>query len=141
MTMTQMFLKGVMLGVLMKIRYVFALALIILLSLAGCARQQPGTPEAIPAPISDEDYNTCTADEDCICKGIHPNQQRCFIGNKAYYEAKVDKREDCPASDFCKGPDGNLVIKCLGGRCIQMPECSFDLECGEERRCVKNKCV
>ncbi|NIO44072.1 MAG: hypothetical protein GTN36_00760 [Candidatus Aenigmarchaeota archaeon] len=61
--------------------------------------------------VVDESY--CNFDEDCAC-GIHKETSDCFYGNKAY----VDTSQQCP--DFCTGIAGNLIIKCVNNKCIQV---------------------
>lgn len=91
--------------------------------------------------LAGKPYNYCDQDSDCICRGVEKLRNVCFIGNKRYYETHIDPDEPCPASDFCNGPEGELVIRCIANQCMQMPECSFDPECGEGHRCVSNRCI
>ena len=81
----------------------------------------------------------CEIDDDCTCGGIDLRDGRCFIGNKLYYENYVDKKKECP--DFCTGIDGNLKVRCVDSKCIQMYGCLVDADCDTGQRCKNNKCL
>ena len=59
----------------------------------------------------------CEMDEDCVCGGVDMERSLCFIGNKDYYAKHIDSDKPCPAEDFCEGPNGGLMIKCINNRC------------------------
>ena len=63
------------------------------------------------------DKRYCEEDSDCVCGGFDVDGT-CFLGNRLYYEAYVDKSGVCP--DFCGGFRGNLQIKCVDNRCTQV---------------------
>lgn len=122
--------------------------LILLLILAGllvlgCAGKIPlGAGKEAPSEEAwDKPHDYCVEDSDCICKGLDDKRHLCFIGNKEYYDLFIDKTKECPAKDYCTGPEGNLAIKCVDSKCLQMYECLTSSECGEGMKCVKNKCV
>ena len=121
----------------MKKTILSIIIIISLLILSGCA---PGkfTPQGTPSKAEIENMEVCTTDSDCICGGMDANTERCFLGNKDYYENYVDKSKDCP--DFCSGIAGNLVTRCVDKRCMQVFECIADTDCAEGERCVQNNC-
>ncbi|MBW2967585.1 hypothetical protein KY362_03800 [Candidatus Woesearchaeota archaeon] len=92
--------------------------LTLLILLTACTAQTTPEKRMVVKQEHTESADYCEQDSDCICKGVHDGM--CFIGNKAYYERYVDKGSECPVEDFCEGPYGNMVIKCVG-RCMQMP--------------------
>jgi eight-cysteine-cluster-containing protein len=103
----------------------------------GCVpspRPAPGTPAA---PATEASIDSCSSDSDCVCGGVEKSTGRCFLGNREYYEKNVDKSKQCP--DFCSGIAGNLVVRCVDDKCIQMYECIADSECGGGK-CVNNRC-
>lgn len=111
-------------------------ALILLtLTLAGCSTEEK---EKKKTEVKLDAFDQCEEDEDCICGGVDERTGRCFLGNKLYYENYVDKSEQCP--DFCGGPDGNMVVRCVDNRCVQMYECLVDGDCEEGQRCKNNRC-
>ncbi|HII72717.1 TPA: eight-cysteine-cluster domain-containing protein [Candidatus Woesearchaeota archaeon] len=105
----------------------------------GCGAKEPvaddgKSPAEIPAdPLS------CSSDADCVCGGVDKNTQRCFLGNKAYYDRYVDKEKACP--DFCGGLDGSMIVRCVDKQCVQMYECLTDMECEQGERCKGNRCI
>ena len=106
------------------------LMILALLMIAGCSQGK----ELPTGQIVGKDY--CEVDANCICDGTDPDGG-CFIGNKEYYNKHVDKSKDCP--DFCKGISGNLVVKCIDNRCVQVFECIIDTDC-DSGICEYNKC-
>ena len=117
--------------------------LVSILLLIGCASEVQTDVQAptklVPSEQDLENREYCTEDTDCICGGIDPATGGCFIGSRSYYENYVDKDSTCP--DFCTGIAGNLAIKCVDNKCIQMYECIMDSECEEGESCVSNRCV
>ncbi|MBW2972620.1 hypothetical protein KY359_06290 [Candidatus Woesearchaeota archaeon] len=89
---------------------------LLILFLTACSTQT--VPEYDSTAEPDISPYACNTDDDCICKGVYDN--KCFIGNKDFYEKFVDKKLDCPAPDYCSGPYGNMVVRCVG-KCTQMP--------------------
>lgn len=86
-----------------------------------------------------ESKTFCSIDDDCVCGGKDKDGS-CFLGNKNYYEANVDKNSQCP--DFCGGIGSNLEVKCVENQCKQLvkedkvkapqdtkTECTKDSEC------------
>ena len=59
----------------------------------------------------------CIADSDCVCGGGDTDTGQCYLGNKIYYEMKVNKSFTC--ADFCGGIGGSLVVKCVEYQCRQ----------------------
>ena len=59
----------------------------------------------------------CEKDSDCVCGGFDVDGS-CFLGNKLYYNAYVDKTGICP--DFCGGFHGSLQLKCVDNKCTQV---------------------
>jgi eight-cysteine-cluster-containing protein len=117
--------------------------LLTLLLLTACA-QTPLTKGGQTPPATTEkpavtDKLVCSIDEDCICQGTDKTTGNCYMGNKQYYDANVDKTKDCP--DFCTGIAGNMMIKCIDNRCTQTFGCVIDDECDEGKRCVNNRCA
>ncbi|MFC1723226.1 hypothetical protein ACFL0V_03740 [Nanoarchaeota archaeon] len=110
--------------------------LLISVFLFGCG-SEPDVELEVEDSVKPE-MNTCTVDQDCVCGGVVKDTGKCFIGGKNYYEKYVDKDQNCP--DFCSGLDGNLVVKCVRGKCMQMYECIMDIDC-EKGRCLNNRCV
>lgn len=55
----------------------------------------------------------CSQDQDCSC-GTHIETGECFYGNKNY----VNTSQQCP--DFCTGISGDLDIKCVNEKCVQV---------------------
>lgn len=104
--------------------------LVLMFALMGCDRAEITSSDEIVA----KDY--CEIDADCICDGQDPDGG-CFLGNKEYYKKYVDKSEDCP--NFCTGVAGNMVVRCIDNKCVQMFECLTDAECSDGS-CVENKC-
>ena len=93
----------------------------------------------LPVPDSSKvDRISCSVDADCVCGGVDSATGNCFLGNRAYYRRYVDKSADC--SSFCSGAEGNLVVRCVDGKCIQVMECLTDADCGTGV-CMNNKCV
>jgi hypothetical protein len=117
-------------------RLFVAFLLVIAVFLLGCATQQvPADKPAktsVPAAI-----DSCKLDSDCVCGGIDRTTGMCFMGNKEYYDKNVDKSKQCP--DFCTGIAGNLVVRCIDNKCIQMFECLTDADC-ESGSCRGNRC-
>ncbi len=123
-------------------KYISIIMIIIaLISLVGCSTEQKLTDKDDTKIDSDAQLliDSCTSDSDCICGGIDKNTDRCFMGNKDYYDKYVDKSKDCP--DFCTGIEGNLVMKCIDGKCIQMYECLVDKDCNADQMCINNRCT
>lgn len=60
----------------------------------------------------------CTKDTDCICNGINPKDNSCYLGNKIYYDKFIKNNQTCP--DFCTGIAGNLKIVCTLNKCTQI---------------------
>jgi eight-cysteine-cluster-containing protein len=118
----------------MKRVFIVSLVLIIL-ALSGCSKPQTAGPGSPSTPAADP--NSCTVDSDCVCGGVNKDSGACFLGNKDYYEKNVDKSRQCP--DFCSGIAGNLVVKCVDSRCIQMYGCLTDIDC-KGSKCVRNRC-
>ncbi|MFC1741309.1 hypothetical protein ACFL3V_02120 [Nanoarchaeota archaeon] len=123
----------------MKKTILAAIIIVCLLLLAGCKGPATPTKSVPPSKPEVESKDSCTDDIDCICGGIDKQSGTCFIGNKGYYEKYVDKGKSCP--DFCTGIAGNLAVKCVDSRCIQMFECIMDSECDEGKKCMHNKCA
>ncbi len=116
-------------------RIVVSVCVILVLVLAGC-----GNDKVEPVKTGEElKPDWCIADSDCVCGGVDKQTERCFLGNKEYYEKHVDKGKTCP--DFCGGIDGNLEVRCVDNRCTQMYGCLDDMDCQEGQKCVKNRCV
>ena len=113
------------------IRNMGIISLVVLaLGIIGCGNAETTSSNEIVA----KDH--CEIDSDCICGGKDPDGG-CFLGNKDYYNKYVDKSEDCPG--FCTGVAGNIVVRCIDSKCVQMFECLTDAECFGGR-CVDNKC-
>ncbi|MFQ5474740.1 MAG: eight-cysteine-cluster domain-containing protein [Candidatus Nanoarchaeia archaeon] len=107
----------------------FLASILLLVFLIGC------TTETGPVKVpTDKGY--CEDDSDCICGGKDVDGS-CFLGNRAYYDANVDKKQGCP--DFCAGIAGNLKASCVNNKCTQTFECLTDEEC--DGTCVNNKCI
>ena len=70
--------------------------------------------EFAPCPERGSDY--CEVDDDCICDGYDPKADKCFVGNRQYYEFFVDKERDCP--DFCTGIAGDRGVRCVENKCV-----------------------
>ena len=60
----------------------------------------------------------CETVDDCACDGFDTKNNACFVGNKKYYDAYVNKTQDCP--DFCTGIAGNLITKCIKNKCVNV---------------------
>lgn len=60
----------------------------------------------------------CDKDSDCVCVGIDPKDNSCYLGNKIYYDKFISNNNTCP--DFCDGIAGNLQIKCISNKCTQV---------------------
>lgn len=111
---------------------------LLLLALAiGCVPSPKPAPATPPVPGAGASVDSCSADSDCICGGIDKSTGRCFLGSKDYYDKNVDKSKQCP--DFCSGIAGNLVVKCVDNKCMQMYQCITDAECSGGK-CVNNRC-
>lgn len=91
------------------------ITLAFLFLLTACSTQT--LPEYDSSADPDISPNSCNTDTDCICKGVYDG--KCFIGNKDFYEKYIDKKVDCPAPNYCAGPYGDMVIRCVG-KCVQM---------------------
>ncbi|HIH42853.1 TPA: eight-cysteine-cluster domain-containing protein [Candidatus Woesearchaeota archaeon] len=92
----------------------------LILILASCETpKRPVVPikANLTQPSTEESKTFCSLDSDCICGG-KDNDGSCFLGNKNYYEANVDKETQCP--DFCGGIASNLEVKCVENKCKQM---------------------
>ncbi len=87
-----------------------------LLFLAACAvvPSQPKEPQP-PAGNMLDDPLLCNVDADCVCGGIDPKTDNCFVGNKLYDSKYVDHSRDC--ADFCTGIAGHLETKCVDHKC------------------------
>lgn len=126
----------------MKKMTLFAFSVLAIL-LLGCASIE-SPPNEIPktnAPTqSDLDSMlVCSSDSDCICDGFDENKDRCYLGNTDYYNKYVNKSRDCP--DFCTGIAGNLAVKCVDSRCMQMLGCLTDSDCDKGEKCSQNRCL
>jgi eight-cysteine-cluster-containing protein len=114
-----------------------------LLLLTACTTQTSPTPtspsDTEPSRSELAKADSCTTDSDCICGGMDPFRERCFLGNKDYYDKYVDKSQDCP--DFCTGIAGNLATKCVDNKCIQLYECLTPSDCDKGENCISNKCT
>ena len=119
----------------MKTRLIIIFLIILALTL-GCAKPDTAPEEQVPG-IDSNDKAFCSSDDDCICGGIDTDGS-CFMGNKGYYDKFVDRSRDCP--DFCEGIAGNLVIRCVDNKCIQVFQCLTDADC-DAGICQNNKCV
>ena len=76
-------------------------------------------------------------DSDCAC-GTNSDTGQCFFGNKAH----VNVEKQCP--DYCGGIAGNLEIKCVEKKCVQVnkrTECSSDSDCVPEQCCHPTTCM
>ena len=91
-----------------------------LLFLVACAvvPPQPKEPQP-PAGNMLEDPLLCNVDADCVCGGIDPKTDNCFVGNKLYDSKYVDHSRDC--ADFCTGIAGHLETKCVDHKCQNIP--------------------
>jgi hypothetical protein len=105
----------------------------------GCEEKEDGK-TTTKTSGAEKPFYYCESDSDCVCDGVDEQKQSCYLGNKDYYEKHINKDMECPAKEFCRGPNNNLVLRCVANHCMQFPECSFDAECGSGR-CVKSKCV
>lgn len=114
------------------------ISVIALLTITGCTKVT--IPDDVQdKPVPDADIDSCEIDSDCICGGIDTNTDRCFMGSVDYYEKYVDKSRDCP--DFCTGIAGNLVMRCIDNKCIQIYGCLMDKDCRSDQMCINNKCT
>jgi len=71
-----------------------------------------------PAAEPSVDSKTCASDGDCVCGGFDARADKCFVGNRNYYDLFVNKTRDCP--DFCSGIANNLETKCVQKECVIM---------------------
>ncbi|MBW2971783.1 eight-cysteine-cluster domain-containing protein [Candidatus Woesearchaeota archaeon] len=117
--------------------FIISIAVFLLL-IIGCAPSGAPGRVTTPAPRELESMDSCTVNDDCVCGGVDTYSGRCFLGNTDYQAKYVDTSKDCP--DFCTGIAGNLVVKCIDSRCIQMMECLSDSDC-ESGKCTGNRCV
>jgi eight-cysteine-cluster-containing protein len=111
-----------------------AMLVVSLVILSGC-EELPEVPADLPVDI-DKAY--CEEDTDCVCGGRDIDGS-CFLGNRLYYDAYVDKSEYCP--DFCTGISGNIILKCVDNSCIQVYECLTSADCDSGEVCQYNVCV
>jgi len=119
----------------MKRLFVFS---IIFLFILGCAPGKVADDGVLPSRSDISKIDSCVSDSDCTCGGIDKLSGKCFLGNKEYYSKYVDTSKSCP--DFCSGMTGNLVVKCIDNKCMQVLECLADADC-EEGGCLNNRCV
>ncbi|MFH1663988.1 MAG: DUF4382 domain-containing protein [archaeon] len=90
---------------------------------------------------SDGKQNFCEQASDCGC-GVDTESRECFFGNKEF----VDETQQCP--DFCSGIGGNLAIKCIEKKCVQVSfmklskeqarEIALESECIQEGQLKEN---
>jgi hypothetical protein len=114
----------------------FAVLIVLLVCAIGCAKQH--APAAKTSSPTQSSMSSCKVDSDCVCGGVDKASGMCFMGNKDYYDKNVDKSKQCP--DFCTGIAGNLVMRCIDNRCIQMFECISDMDC-QSGSCINNRCA
>jgi eight-cysteine-cluster-containing protein len=92
--------------------------------------------------VSEIDRLSCWTDDDCVCQGFDKITNKCFLGNKNYYNKYVDKEATC--SDFCGGFAGNLAVQCVKSRCIQVEVKEIDgtasTECTKSSDCEVGGC-
>lgn len=121
-------------------RYIIpVIAIMISLLLIGCSADTSVPDKEDQESPEVTSYDSCSTDDDCICGGIDTQTDRCFMGSKDYYEKHVDKSKDCP--DFCGGIEGNLVMRCIDNKCIQIYECLVDKDCEPQEMCINNRCA
>ncbi|MBW2964475.1 eight-cysteine-cluster domain-containing protein [Candidatus Woesearchaeota archaeon] len=128
----------------MKTRLFVPALLVILLIVLGCAPVET-PPKELPKTTNEPtqaDYDAmldCASDSDCICGGFDELKGRCYLGSKDYYDKFVNQSKDCP--DFCTGIAGNLAVKCVDNKCMQMLACLSDADCAKGERCSQNRCI
>jgi len=109
---------------LMRQLFVFSM---IFLFILGCAPGKVADGGVLPSRSDISAIDSCVSDSDCTCGGIDKLSGQMLLGDKDYYSKYVDTSKSCP--DFCTGIAGNLVVKCVDNKCMQVLECLADTDC------------
>lgn len=101
---------------------------VLLLFLIGCSQSFQCDDGRIVDDLSaceemSVDKSSCEYDSDCVCGGMDTDTGECFVGNRDYYEANVDKSMEC--SEFCYGTSNSRVTRCLNDRCTVVEKEKF----------------